>query len=435
MPTLLRQGGEAGSFEFTATLFDLIRRGHYAATQVTTERSIWGGLRSETISDLEISAGKPVELTAWEKSVTSVVDNVLDGGSLRLSKFRSEIEDERTSMAPRFEAFKSTVSGEVGARGWFRSLGIVPLVAGIVVFGAIGALLGWIAIDGWRTVYPRWSDVVLLALAFASFVNAAVLLGASTRRKLWRRRSREAAIEAERWDAFRRYLQDFPRLQEAPPATLELWERLLVYGIAFGIADRVLQAAHIAMPEALAQASSIYWISGHGDLGGGASAMSIGDLASGFGSALSPPSSGSGGFGGGFSGGGGGGGGGGRRRVRLAAVERGERQRHHGRPRHHLELAREERGLDLAPAQLEQLLLLEVVGVGLRDLPRAATRGTGARRPRRGCRRRRSGRATSTRRPRTPSPRAARAARPSRDPPRPRGTRRPARGTCRRPRT
>ena len=31
VPTLLRQGGEAGSFEFTATLFDLIRRGHYAA--------------------------------------------------------------------------------------------------------------------------------------------------------------------------------------------------------------------------------------------------------------------------------------------------------------------------------------------------------------------------------------------------------------------
>ena len=30
VPTLLRQGGESGSFEFTATLFDLIRRDHYA---------------------------------------------------------------------------------------------------------------------------------------------------------------------------------------------------------------------------------------------------------------------------------------------------------------------------------------------------------------------------------------------------------------------
>ena len=53
VPTLLRQGGEAGSFEFTATLFDLIRRGHYQAEHVTTERSIWAGLRTERVSDLE----------------------------------------------------------------------------------------------------------------------------------------------------------------------------------------------------------------------------------------------------------------------------------------------------------------------------------------------------------------------------------------------
>lgn len=48
-------------------------------------------------------------------------------------------------------------------------------------------------------------------------------------------------------------------------------------------------------------ASSIYWISGEtgSGLGPGASAMAIGDLASGFGSALAPPSSGGGGFSGG----------------------------------------------------------------------------------------------------------------------------------------
>ena len=154
-------------------------------------------------------------------------------------------------------------------------------------------------------MYPRWNDVVLLGLAVAALINAAIVLGALTQRKLWRRRSREANVEAERWEAFRRYLTDFPRLQEAPPATLALWERLLVYGIAFGIAERVLQAAHVAMPEELAQASSIYWISPGGGLGSGATSMGIGDLASGFGSALAPPSSGSGGGGGGFSGGGG----------------------------------------------------------------------------------------------------------------------------------
>ncbi|MBA2294427.1 MAG: DUF2207 domain-containing protein, partial [Actinobacteria bacterium] len=74
VPTLLRQGGEAGSFEFTSTLFDLIRRGHYTATPVVTERSIWAGLRTERVSDLELSKGTPVELTPWETSVTHVVN-------------------------------------------------------------------------------------------------------------------------------------------------------------------------------------------------------------------------------------------------------------------------------------------------------------------------------------------------------------------------
>ena len=56
-------------------------------------------------------------------------------------------------------------------------------------------------------------------------------------------------------------------LAEAPPVSLALWERFLVYGIAFGIADRVLQAAHLHMPEELAEQSSIFWISPGGELG------------------------------------------------------------------------------------------------------------------------------------------------------------------------
>jgi len=151
---------------------------------------------------------------------------------------------------------------------------------------------------------------VLVALGVCALVDAAIVLIGILQQRLWRRRTPAAEAEAERWHAFRRYLSDFPRLQEAPPATLELWERYLVYGIAFGIADRVLQAAHLAMPKELHDASAIYWISPNVGLGSGPSAIGINDLAAGFGSALAPPSSGSGGFGGGFSGGGGGGGGG-----------------------------------------------------------------------------------------------------------------------------
>ena len=91
VPTLLRQGGDAGSYEFTATLFDLIRRGVYKAEPTTTERSIWGGLRHESVSDLELSAGEAHDLKPWEEDVAGVVDAVLDGGAERLSRFRDRI--------------------------------------------------------------------------------------------------------------------------------------------------------------------------------------------------------------------------------------------------------------------------------------------------------------------------------------------------------
>jgi uncharacterized membrane protein len=43
VPALLRQDKGAGSQEFTATLFDLIRRGRYKSAPVNTERKVWAG--------------------------------------------------------------------------------------------------------------------------------------------------------------------------------------------------------------------------------------------------------------------------------------------------------------------------------------------------------------------------------------------------------
>ena len=309
VPPLLRQRAESGSREFTATLFDLIRRGRYTAKPVTSERKVWGGLRHEQVADLELAPGAQIaEPASFERDVIEVVDSVLADGPERLSSFRDRIEADRTANAKRFESFKEHVTKAIEARRWFESRGLVPIVLGIAGFALLAAILLFLGIQGFRALAPRFGDIVLIALGICAAVNAVTCLLAAFAVRLWRRRRPAAQAEAERWEAFRSYLTDFPRLQEAPPASLELWERFLVYGIAFGIAERVLQGAHLHMPEKLHEASSVYWISPSGDLGSGPSALSIADLSSGFGSALSPPSSGSGG---GFSGGGGSGGGGG----------------------------------------------------------------------------------------------------------------------------
>ena len=292
VPPLLRQGTYPGSLEFTATLFDLIRRGYYVAKPVTTEKKTWAGLRTEQVADLELSTGDAsVELQKFEEPVTKVFDNILDDGPELLSKMRDRIEATRSSNSKRFERFKEDVAEEIGKRRWYVGTGAKALGVLIAALVVAAVVLFWKGIAGFRPVAPRWDDIVLIALGVCAVINAVVLVIGIGNTRLWRRRTRDGQLEAQRWEAFRRYLSDFPRLDVAPPATLALWERFLVYGIAFGIAERVLQGAQLHMPEELAESSSIYWISPHGDLGSGASALAIGDLSAGFGSALAPPAS------------------------------------------------------------------------------------------------------------------------------------------------
>ncbi|HVM17860.1 MAG TPA: DUF2207 domain-containing protein, partial [Gaiellaceae bacterium] len=298
VPPLLAQRAAAGSHEFTATLFDLIRRGRYRAEPTTTERAVWGGLRRDAVADLELSPGdRSVALAPFEEPVAKVVDWVLRQGPTPLSGFRERIERDRVANSERFASFRREVTREIRQRRWYVNRGAWLLVPAAIALLALGAVLVLGGLGSLTAEFVRWRALVLLGTGAVLLLNGGVLGVAATRVPLWRRRSADAQAEAERWEAFRRYLTDFPRLHEAPPASLELWERYLVYGIALGIAERVLQGAQLHMPAELHEASTIYWISPHGDLGSGASALAIGDLSSGFGSALAPPSSGSGGGG------------------------------------------------------------------------------------------------------------------------------------------
>jgi uncharacterized membrane protein len=58
-------------------------------------------------------------------------------------------------------------------------------------------------------------------------ISRRVFAGASLN-QLWVRRTQKGALLHARWRAFRRYLDDFSRMEEAPPASLALWEQFLV---------------------------------------------------------------------------------------------------------------------------------------------------------------------------------------------------------------
>src|SRR5215207_3454649 len=146
--------------------------------------------------------------------------------------------------------------------------------------------------------------ISLIFSSFIGFVGAAVVVWLVFRRvfghadsslgsvlhRMWVRRTPKGALLHARWQAFRRYLSDFSRLEDSPPASLALWEQFLVYGIALGVAEQVLEAARLHAPPEIAQGGSFYSPDIEGSISG-AYVFSFSNLENDFSDAFSPPSS------------------------------------------------------------------------------------------------------------------------------------------------
>ena len=221
VPVLLGQGGQPGSYEWTATLFDLIRRGVYRAEPVTTERKIWGGLRTQTVSDLELSPGEDQSVRSWEQRCRARrrpdprrrpraavalpgphrerAD--VDGAALHVVQGARRRRDEdawlvQVDRRPPTRARVCPVP-----RDWASCWSSSPPTAGAPSIRATRT--SYSSSPAWRSSRTRFSS--------SSRRSSSAASGA--------RRSPEGQAEAERWDAFSSYLSDFPRLDEAPPAT------------------------------------------------------------------------------------------------------------------------------------------------------------------------------------------------------------------------
>jgi uncharacterized membrane protein len=182
-----------------------------------------------------------------------------------------------------------------GQIGWDRNLN--PLRYGllivIVALQVIVALFHAADDDG-SLIFP-------LVLAGLTFFALAALPDT------WFKRIDRAYVDrCASWRAFAHWTEDFPRLKDDPPATLDLWKRILVYGVAFGTADRMIESGRIPAPVTEASRTSDGW-SAYVFAGSfNSSSFNGAAFSSSFASQVAPESSSSGG-GGGFSGGGGGG--------------------------------------------------------------------------------------------------------------------------------
>lgn len=71
----------------------------------------------------------------------------------------------------------------------------------------------------------------------------------------------------EKWKNFKKYLKDFSLIKEHPPESVKIWNKYLVYATALGIADKVIKAMKLQLPETELERNDIYLFHYYGGYG------------------------------------------------------------------------------------------------------------------------------------------------------------------------
>ena len=254
VPSLLESTHAIGSQELTATILDLLRRGVFRTEEVAVPARSKGG-DGGPMADVRVgpAQGSRPTLRRFEVDAARLLQAALRaGGPFRLSELPSRLlRNKQRSRAIR-DRFIAHVTAAVASEGWYDRSGrsVLGRLRLVFYFGALVAYPLGSSIGG------RRGGVGLLLGTIACVL---VLLAGGTSARLTTRRTAQAAVAADRWQAFKRHLERLEAAgDDAAPQRRGRWDELLVYGVALGVSDRVLKAATTRTGDRHRQLSPLY---------------------------------------------------------------------------------------------------------------------------------------------------------------------------------
>lgn len=292
---LLKEGGSITPRSFTATLFDLARRGYLELADRKVEKKILLGTKEEieTTVTLKKDYGGDHDLLPYEKDVLELLfETVAKQGSQPGAHF--ELGELKAFFKKKPQAFQTWY------RRWSKSINQESKRLRFIEPQSLKV----------RNIFLA----VTIPLAVLSLNPLLGVLGAVFIPKI-KRRQKSWARENELWRGLDHFLDDFSSFEEVPPEAYKLWEYYLVFAIIFGNAKKILKTLPIILRDE--RAVSPAWYYGFDQSGLTATRRiagmvhSIEAMSTSIQQASTAAAHYSSGSGGGFSGGGGGGGGGG----------------------------------------------------------------------------------------------------------------------------
>ncbi len=292
---LRREGGLPTTRSFTATLFDLARRGYLELEDRIVEKKWLFGVREklETTLILKKNYQHGQDLLPYEIDLLDFIFFEVSGAGNKPGA-KVQVEELKSFLKSRPRDFQEWY------RKWIEKVEKETKVLGFIEPSSL-----------------RIKKIYLLITIFLALLtlNPVLLVLAAVFLPRLKRRERRWARENELWEALDRFLDDFSEFRDLPPEAYKLWEHFLVFGILFGNAKNILKQLPLILKDE--RASVPVWYQGYESLRSfssrGIESMigSIERASTVIHKASTSAAHYSSGSGGGFSGGRGGGGGGG----------------------------------------------------------------------------------------------------------------------------
>jgi hypothetical protein len=225
---LLTSGWRLGHEAVPATLLDLAARRVVGIDQVGEQTLIRTLTRSAATPDLE-----PYERMVLDHVVHQAVDGVVPAEALTTGP-----DDESTRW---WRRFRRSVERDARSRGlskrrWSPAARVVLTLAAVAVGCLVAVAATTLPAD------PKNSDdnPVGAALGFGAMATFALVAGNEA---VNGERDTPAGRDAAgRWLGLRTLLADDPLFAEYPPAGVAIWDRLLAFGAAMGVAHGAVRA-------------------------------------------------------------------------------------------------------------------------------------------------------------------------------------------------
>jgi Predicted membrane protein (DUF2207) len=220
---LITNDWAVGKAAVPATLIDLAARKVVAFERVGPERFV-----------VRIPARRPPELTPYEAQVYDHVSGLASGGVVPCEALTTGPENESKKWWSRFRGAVSTDARDRGlsrprwARGHLVVLGVLAVAPAGLASGAFAALPATSSSsksdDGGPLGYLFLAVILWMAL---------MTIPRSLRAE---RETAEGMVVASRWLGLRAQLAGDSNFATQPPAAIAIWDRLLSYGAAMGVA-------------------------------------------------------------------------------------------------------------------------------------------------------------------------------------------------------